>query len=194
MARPREFDEALVLDAAVQCFWANGYESTSVKDLSERTGLTAASLYNAFGDKRSMYRTALDRYIETSIGARIRRCEALPPRDAIAAFFEEILRRSLSDRERKGCLVVNSALEVAPHDPAIRDLLVETLKRIEAFFLTCVEHGQADGTIKSTERAAGLAQHLLGVLMGVRVLARVRPERALLNGVIATALILLDAK
>ena len=57
-----------------------------------------------------------------------------------------------------------------------------------------MEHGQADGTIKSTERAAGLAQHLLGVLMGVRVLARVRSERALLNGVIATALILLDAK
>ena len=47
MARPREFDEEAVLDAAVQCFWARGYESTSVKDLMEGTGLTAASLYNA---------------------------------------------------------------------------------------------------------------------------------------------------
>ena len=73
MARPREFDEEAVLDAAVQCFWARGYESTSVKDLMEATGLTAASLYNAYGDKRAMFRTALDRYIENSIGLRIRR-------------------------------------------------------------------------------------------------------------------------
>ena len=60
MARPREFDEGVVLDAAVQCFWAHGYEAASVKDLMERTGLTAASLYNAYGDKRAMFRTALD--------------------------------------------------------------------------------------------------------------------------------------
>jgi TetR/AcrR family transcriptional repressor of nem operon len=82
----------------MQCFWAQRYESTSVKDLIERTGLTAASLYNAYGDKRAMFRTALDHYIE-SIGARIRRSEALPPREAVRAFFDDILRRSLGDRE-----------------------------------------------------------------------------------------------
>ena len=193
MARPREFDEAAVLDAAVQCFWARGYESTSIKDLMERTGLTAASLYNAYGDKRAMFRTALDHYIENSIGKRIQRCEALPPRDAIRAFFDDILSRSINDRERKGCLVVNSALEMAPHDPEFKETIAETLKRIEAFFLACVEKGQADGTITSSRPAVGLAQHLLGILMGIRVLARVRPERALLNGAIGTALAFLDS-
>jgi TetR/AcrR family transcriptional repressor of nem operon len=194
MARPREFDEAVVLEAAVQCFWAHGYESTSVKDLIERTGLTAASLYNAYGDKRAMFRMALDRYIEHSIEALIRRCEALPPRDAIRSFFDDILRRSLNDRERKGCLVVNSALEMAPHDPEFRDTLAGALKRIESFFLVCVKKGQADGTIASSQPAVGLAQHLLGVLMGVRVLARVRPERALLDGAIRTALTCLEGQ
>ena len=76
MARPREFDEDAVLDAAVQCFWSGGYEATSVKDLVEKTGITAASLYNAYGDKRELFRTALDRYVEGSVAARIRRCEA----------------------------------------------------------------------------------------------------------------------
>ncbi len=193
MARPREFDEAAVLDAAVQCFWARGYEATSIKDLMERTGLTAASLYNAYGDKRAMFRTALDHYIENSIEKRIQRCEALPPRDAIRAFFDDILSRSINDRERKGCLVVNSALEMAPHDPEFKETIAETLKRIEAFFLACVEKGQADGTITSSRPAVGLAQHLLGILMGIRVLARVRPERALLNGAIGTALAFLDS-
>jgi TetR/AcrR family transcriptional repressor of nem operon len=192
MARPREFDETTVLDAAMQCFWAHGYEATSVKDLIERTGLTAASLYNAYGDKRAMFRTALDHYIEKSIGARLQRSESLPPRDAVRAFFEDILRRSLSDRERKGCMIVNCALEMAPHDKEFRETIVETLGRLEAFFLNCVERGQADGTITSAVPAVGLAQHLLGVLMGVRVLARVRPERSLLEGVINTALVFLD--
>jgi TetR/AcrR family transcriptional repressor of nem operon len=192
MARPREFDEEVVLDAAVQCFWAHGYEATSVKDLMAQTGLTAASLYNAYGDKRAMFRTALDHYIESSIGVRILRCEALPPRDAIRSFFDDILRRSLSDRERKGCMLVNSALEMAPHDPEFREVIARTLKRIESFFLACVEKGQADGTITSSLPAVGLAQHLLGVLMGVRVLARVRPERTLLEGAIGTALASLD--
>ena len=192
MAIPREFDEATVLDAAMQCFWAHGYEATSVKDLIERTGLTAASLYNAYGDKRAMFRTALDHYIEKSIGSRLQRSESLPPRDAVRAFFEDILRRSLSDRERKGCMIVNCALEMAPHDKEFRKTIVETLERLEAFFLNCVERGQADGTITSAVPAVGLAQHLLGVLMGVRVLARVRPERPLLEGVINTALAFLD--
>jgi TetR/AcrR family transcriptional repressor of nem operon len=191
MPRPREFDEGVVLDAAVQCFWGHGYESTSVKDLVEGTGIAAASLYNAYGDKRSIYRAALDRYIESSIGARIERCEALPPRAAIVAFFDEILRRSLNDREHKGCLVVNSALELAPHDPEIRKCIAAVLKRIEAFFLACVKMGQAEGTIARSMAAEALAQHFLGVLMGVRVLARVRPERALLEGVVSTALSLL---
>ena len=192
MARPREFDEEVVLDAAVQCFWTRGYESTSVKDLMARTGLTAASLYNAYGDKRAMFRMALDHYIESSIGVRIGRCEALPPRDAIRSFFDDILRRSLSDRERKGCMLVNSALEMAPHDREFRETIAAALRQIEAFFLACVEKGQADGTITSSRPALGLAQHLLGVLMGVRVLARVRPERPLLEGAIGTALASLD--
>ena len=192
MARPREFDEDAVLDAAMQCFWARGYESTSIKDLIENTGLTAASLYNAYGDKRAMFRTALDHYVGKSVGARLRRCRALPPREAVRSFFDDILRRSLGDRERKGCMVVNSALEMAPHDREFRETIVETLKRLELFFLDCVERGQADGTITSSRPAGGLAQHLLGVLMGVRVLARVRPERPLLEGVINTALALLD--
>ena len=192
MARPKEFDEGLVLEAAVQCFWAQGYEATSVKDLMERTGLTAASLYNAYGDKRAIFRTALDRYIQNGIGARIQRCQNLPPRDAIRSFFDDILQRSLGDREHKGCMLVNSALELAPHDPEFRKFIAGVLTRIETFFRTCAEKGQADGTITRSKSASALAQHLLGVLMGIRVLARVRPERPLLEGAIGAALASLD--
>jgi TetR/AcrR family transcriptional regulator, transcriptional repressor for nem operon len=188
MARPREFDESAVLDAVTRCFWAQGYEATSVKDLVARTGITAASLYNAFGDKRAIYQKALDHYVDESIADRIRRCEELPPLAAIEAFFDEIVKRSLTDRDRKGCMLVNAALDVAPHDPEFRKVVAAVLRRIEAFFLKCVETGRTDGTITRSLPAAILAQNLLGVLMGIRVLARVRPERALIEGVVAPAL------
>ncbi len=180
------------MEAAVQCFWSRGYEATSVRDLVASTGITSASLYNAFGDKRTLYQRALDHYVEESIAGRIRRCEELPPRQAISAFFAEILKRSLGDPQHKGCMLVNAALDVAPHDPDFQRLVAGVLIRIEAFFLGCIEAGQADGTITRSLPAASLAQHLLGVLMGVRVLARVRPERTLLEGVVAPALTLLD--
>lgn len=191
MARPREFDEDTVLEAAVLCFWAQGYDGTSVKDLVARTGITAASLYNAFGDKRALYQRALDHYVETGISDRIRRCEALPSFAAIEAFFDEILERSLKDLDRKGCMLVNAALDVAPYDAEFRSAVAAVLSRIETFFLRCAEAGQADGTITRSQAAATLAQHLLGVLMGIRVLARVRPERPLLEGIVTPALALL---
>ena len=192
VARPREFDEKEVLGAALRCFWCRGFEATSVKDLLDETGLTSASLYNAFGDKRALFRAALDHYVDTSVGERIRRCRALPPRAAIEAFFDDILKRSLTDREHKGCMLVNSALEVAPHDAEFADIMAATLQRIEGFFLECVKTGQADGTIARLLPASTLAQHLLGVLLGLRVLARVRPEAVLLHGVVKPALSLLE--
>lgn len=192
MARPREFDEGAVLDAAAQCFWENGYEATSIRHLIDKTGLTGASLYNAFGDKRELYHQALDRYIEDSLGNRMRRCAALAPRAAIAAFFDEIVKRSLADPQRRGCMLVNAAIDVAPHDAETGATVAQVLVTIETFFRVLITEGQADGTIARALPAEDLARHLLGVLMGVRVLARVRPEPALLQGIVTTALALLD--
>lgn len=194
MARPREFDEDAVLDAAVQCFWSRGYEATSVRDLIDRTGLTGASLYNAFGDKRAFYERALNHYVEASITERIRRCETMEPRKAIGAFFSEILHRSLEDQEHKGCMLVNAALDAAPQDAEFQAVVARALSRIEVFFQETVCKGQASGTITTAFSADDLARHLLGALMGIRVLARVRPERALLEGVVRPALALLGGQ
>ena len=69
MARPREFDEQAVLDLTTQRFWSKGYEATSMRDLADSTGVTTASLYNAFGDKRALYRLVLDRYVRLALTA-----------------------------------------------------------------------------------------------------------------------------
>ncbi|MDE1992737.1 MAG: TetR/AcrR family transcriptional regulator [Rhizobiaceae bacterium] len=185
MARPREFDEDTALRLAVEHFWEHGYEATSIRDLAAVMGLTSASIYNAFGDKHSLYRRALDYYVEQSFGDRVGRFEGnLPPRDAIGAFFREIVERSLADEKRKGCMLVNSALEVAPHDPEFQRVVSGVLVQVEAFFRRCVEAGQRDGTISRAQPSEDMARTLLGMLLGIRVLARTRPERDLLEGLV----------
>ena len=195
MARPREFDETTVLDAAIQCFWAKGFEATSVRDLADEMGITGASLYNAFGDKRALYRRALDQYVAGSLGERVSRLEnTQPPREVIGAFFQEIIARSLSDKQRKGCMLVNSALELAPHDREFQRVVAGVLVEAEKFFRRLVQAGQKDGTIATSQPADDLARILLGVLLGIRVLARVRPERELLEGMARAVLALLDCE
>jgi len=192
MARPREFDEEKVLTLAVEQFWERGYEATSIRDLAQAMGLTTASVYNAFGDKRAVYRRALDFYVERSFGDRVGRFESKPPLLAIKAFFDEIIERSLSDIKRKGCMLVNSALEVAPHDEEFQRVVAEVLVQVEGFFLRCVQRGQADGTISDRQNATHLAGVLLSTLLGIRVLARTRPEKDLLQGLIKPILGLLQ--
>jgi TetR/AcrR family transcriptional repressor of nem operon len=190
LPRPREFDESVAIEAAMQRFWAAGYAATSVRDLGDAMGLGPASVYNAFGDKRTLFTQCLDRYLDANMRARIARVEkTLPPRQAIETFLTEIVERSLENR--LGCLLVNSALEVAPRDKRIADIVAERMSELEAFFRRCVVAGQHDGSISSDEDAADVARLLLTTVMGLRVLARGNPKRTLLEGAVRQALTML---
>jgi TetR/AcrR family transcriptional repressor of nem operon len=190
LPRPREFDEGVAIEAAMQRFWAAGYAATSVRDLGGAMGLGQASVYNAFGDKRTLFTQCLDRYLDANMRARIARVEkTLPPRQAIETFLAEIVERSLESR--LGCLLVNSALEVAPHDPDIADIVAARMGELEAFFRRCVIAGQRDGSISPEADAIDVARLLLTTVIGLRVLARGRPEPAVLEGAARQALIML---
>lgn len=182
MARPREFDEEMVLEAAGKAFWSHGYEATSTRDLAAVTGLTASSLYAAFGDKETLFRRALDHYLAGTLHARMQRLESGPsPAAAITGFFHEIIERSVGDREKRGCMLVNAAVEASPGDNGFRDALGDELGRIEAFFHRCLLQAQQQGEIPRLESSSDAASHLLAVLLGIRVLARIKPERKLLT-------------
>src|SRR5579862_3532232 len=110
MGRPREFNQIAALQAATECFWQYGYEATSMRDLATSMGLTAPSLYNAFGDKQALFAQALEHYLACTTRDRLGRYESsLPPKEAIRRFFAEIVDHSIDDRERKGCFLENSA-------------------------------------------------------------------------------------
>ena len=193
MARPREFNEADAVQSAMNCFWQRGYEATSMRDLGASMGMSAPSLYNAFGDKQRLFARALERYLDCNARDLVHRLESsLPPKEAIQQFFAEIIDHSINDRERKGCFLVNSALEVAPHQRELGAVIAKQFGEIEAFFKRCILAAQADGTTPRGLDASDTARLLLGVLLGVRVLARSAPNRSLIEGVVRPALALLD--
>ncbi len=193
MARLKAFDEERALDHAVDCFWLRGYEATSVRDLGEAMGIGGASLYNAYGDKRALFVRCLERYANRSSRERMARLEEKhPPKEAIRAFLTEIVERSLKDSDCKGCLLVNSALDVAPHDADVGKVVAGYLDEIRAFFRRNIETARRTGTVPKGIDADAVSGHMLGVLMGIRTLARVKPERKLLENVARPALALLD--
>jgi len=102
---------------------------------------------------------------------------------ALKQYFDAIVAEALNDPLHKGCLVVNTSLEVAPHDEQFKEVVTRVLMRIEKYLRDCISAGQSDGTIATKQPAEDLARLFLGALLGIRVLARTRPERKLLTGI-----------
>ncbi|MGF6571889.1 TetR/AcrR family transcriptional repressor of nem operon [Paraburkholderia sp. GAS333] len=192
MARPRGFDENEVLEAASAAFWSKGYEATSTRDLVRSTGLTQPSLYNAFGDKRGLYLRALEHYLEHTLRERIGRLErTVTPAQCITLFFHEIIERAIEDPDKRGCMLVNSALETSSEDESFRKTVAVELAEIRAFFQRNLVDAMDRGEIAAVVPAEDAASHLLATLIGIRVLARVTPQYALLAGAVSPALALL---
>ena len=193
MGRHKQFDESDVLDTAGEVFWAKGYGATSTRDLARETGLTSTSLYHSFGDKRAMYVRVLNRYLDKTLRARLTRLSKQSPRKAISNFLKEMVQASLGDDLHRGCMLVNTAIEATADDLDLQQIVAEETRLIEGFFLQHVQAGQAQGEIDRSKDPQDLARALLAILMGMRVLARIRPEKTLLEGLVRPALSMLDA-
>jgi TetR/AcrR family transcriptional regulator, transcriptional repressor for nem operon len=189
MARPRAFDEETVLDRAVNLFWCRGYEATSVQDLVDGLGINRASLYDSFGDKYALYRKALDRYRQTHQAGL---CTLLtldqPAIEVIQTLFDQTIQATISDPDHKGCFMVNSAIELAPHDPEVAKVVADNQQVFEGNLTSLIERGQREGTLTTTHSAPDLARFVFNTLNGLKVLGKVQPERNSLTAVVTVAM------
>ncbi|WP_137926318.1 TetR/AcrR family transcriptional regulator [Cupriavidus sp. 2SB] len=195
MARPRQFDAHTALAAAQETFWAKGYQATSTRELTQAMGLTQPSLYNAFGDKRQLFMQALDDYLNRSLRERIARIESgYAPAQALEQFFAESIERGANELPHRGCMLINTALEASPEDPEMQAAVTLELTLLRDFFSRLVRAAQADGSIAAHHDADDIAAMLLSIQVGMRVLARVMPERALFEASVRPALGLLGLR
>lgn len=192
MARPKQFDEPAALDAAMMQFWDSGYGATSVRDLAICMKIAGTSIYNTFGDKKSLFAKSLARYFQKTYREPFEDITLGSARTSIEHVLRTLIDNSLSDSDHKGCLLINSAIEVAPRDEDLKEEIVVDLCTIEDFFRSRIKAGQAEGSIVKGQNADDLARLLLGALVSIMVLSRARPERQLLEGIIRPVFALLD--
>ena len=185
MARPAEFDREDALVAAMQLFWRQGYGSTSLSQLLEAMGIGRSSFYAAFGDKRSLYIEALALFARRTI-AILRDHTDMPPAQRIHRFFTATLFEVPRHRAQRGCMMVNTVLELADVDDDLCAMATAHLQHMETGFKRLLS---ADGN--SALPAADGARYLMMINQGLRVAARQGRSRRELATMVDDALALL---
>jgi TetR/AcrR family transcriptional repressor of nem operon len=173
VARKSEFDREEVLENAMMVFWEDGYCQTSMSKLVDVTGLNPGSIYAAFKSKKGLFSSSLELYGQRSV-ASLRQClaQAETPLQGIKAFFQGLADEIADDSNGRGCFLVNTALEMSPHNEQIKALVNNQLGAMESLLLGALESAQERGEIAAHQRPAELAKFMMSNIWGFRVLGQ----------------------
>jgi TetR/AcrR family transcriptional regulator, transcriptional repressor for nem operon len=187
MPRTKEFEPQAALDAAMELFWRRGYEATSLRELLDAMGIGRGSFYDTFGDKHDLFLAALDRFqeVRTFWVYEVLREAGL---DGIQEVFRRTIEGLTEFEPRRGCLLANSAVELAPYDPEVARRISGYVGRTEAAFEEALIRARDDGEIPADSDTKALARFLVTTLHGLRVLARAGSDREALEDTVGVAM------
>jgi len=193
MARTKDFDESEVLGKAVKLFWLKGYNATSMQDLVDALGISRSSLYDTYVDKHTLYLKALDFYqtlAQQQISNITSKTESA--KLAIKQLLEFVTDNLLSDKQHKGCFLLNAEVEVASQDTEVLNIICKNDRQIEDAFLQVIERGQKSGEIPKSMDAKGLTRFFVNTMKGIRVSSKSTNDRAFFNDIVQTSLMVLE--
>jgi TetR/AcrR family transcriptional repressor of nem operon len=168
MPRTKSFDELEILDKATDLFWSQGYNGTPPQDILDGTGLSRSSLYDTYGDKRTLFLRSLRRYRDRETAAAIDYLDnAQDPAIAIRRIFHAAYEVLVKAQERKGCLMINSLNELLPQDEEVEEIISENRQALEDAYARAIRRGQQQGKISRTYQPRALARYLLNCLWGL---------------------------
>lgn len=183
MARQKEFNQDIVLGKAIECFWQRGFSATSMKHLEVATALTPGSIYNSFGSKDGLFLACLDHYNETVIGARVKQyllpAEAQYLNDPLAG-IEAFIETAFDPGPAElclGCLMVNSSVELGPHEESVRLRSKTAMKKVVKGMQHALGQAQAIGQLGNDIDCRQRAQSLLLLFNGMLVQWRGSPDK-----------------
>ena len=189
----KSFDESDVIDQTMHVFWLKGYAATSISDITAATGLKRGSLYNAFDGKDDLFLRSLQKYDAEYRCVAQRKVEQIEdPVEAISTFFALIVKSTLDDPDRKGCLLVNTSLDIAVHDQEMKKLVANAFQSIAKFFESSIVRGQELGQIPRSIHPRPTAKTLVSCLVGIRVLGRGAYGKTALNQIAEQAMRLIQ--
>lgn len=179
MARCKQFDADAALDRAMKVFWDKGYAATSIQDLVEAMQINRFSLYATFGDKADLYLAACDKYCESVVSQMLGELEAGQAGLAsLRRYFDQLIR--VNSGSRRGCLMVNSAIELALSDDAVATRVQAYLARVENAFFAALQRAKRSGELRPKVVLRDHARHLCAVAHGLLVSLKGRgtPQQA----------------
>jgi TetR/AcrR family transcriptional repressor of nem operon len=188
MARSKEFDEEHALASAMDLFWRQGYENTSLEDLMQEMGIARQSLYDTFGDKRALYLKAMAFYRERTNSSL---CETLTSAPSVKEGVTRILLGLVAEsREQhaRGCLLLSANMERAVDDEEIATFLTDNQAEVESIFTEALRRGQRGGELRTGADAGALARFFVATIQGMRAMARLKSDRRALRQVAMIAL------
>ncbi len=170
--RPRSFDETDVLETIMQVFWEHGYENTTKRELMEATGVASQSLYNAFGDKKEMFRAALEHYAQTRHDQVRQMLEATSsPFDDLRGFVA--MWANMPEEFERGCLLCNTSTQLDPTDDGeLGEFLRGQLMVMRSTFLDSLTRARDAGELRKSADLEALASTLTAAANGVTIFMR----------------------
>jgi TetR/AcrR family transcriptional repressor of nem operon len=172
MARPTEFDRQQALTAAMQLFWRQGYTATSLSQLLEAMGIGRSSFYAAFSDKRTLFTECLELFYQRTRRIMQSAWDTHQSPQAFREFFHDTLFKVPEYRARRGCMMVNTVLELDEVDTELSQQASRQLDDIEELFATCFESIQQGGDYPGQQSPQELAACLMVINQGLRVASR----------------------
>ena len=173
MPRSAQFDARQALEQAMQQFWRYGYHATTMQDLVDVMGINRASMYNTYGDKHALFLQALELYQQQLRHDQLKPLQDKQPAlQRIHALFQNILTNAKTLKGKNGCLLVNTALEMAPHDKAIQDEVMKGQNSIRYFFISALQDGIYKKEVREDIDVNAEAQFLLTLYTGLQVQVR----------------------
>ena len=171
--RPKEFEREVALKGAMETFWKQGYEATSVSDLVEATGINRGSMYDTFGSKYDLYLEALREYAENSTDqlSQILNSDRGSGLENLRSFFDYIEEKLYSGEVCMGCLVLNAAVELGPQNAEITSLVKKVSaeqKKLISMALGSVEADQQGPHSSNDQLAEFTMNHLRGLIVSAK--------------------------
>jgi TetR/AcrR family transcriptional repressor of nem operon len=190
MPRVREFDTDEVVQKAMELFWHQGYEATSIQDLAEATGLGRGSLYAAFGSKHGLYEHALQRYVrQTTDATRESLMQRVPIRQVMRDLLLGRIDDALKDPGRPGCLLVMAITERVPHDEVANRIVRDAIAALQDAFYGTLHLARSMSELPPGTDIPAVSNFLVTMIQGLRVMSAVCQDKALLEQVVDTALL-----
>jgi TetR/AcrR family transcriptional repressor of nem operon len=190
MARPRSFDPAEVLSVARDLFWSNGFQATSLDDITAKTGVAKPSLYAAFGDKLSLFRRVLDDYH----AGLLRRSERIilegpSAREAIGRWLTSFVPYCSGVKGARSCLSVTAMVDGTANNEGVAASIDDYNDRLEQMIRKRLRADRVQFDRDFDPDVA--ARSVMALYTGLMVLGRRRPKADSVRSVIAEMMKLL---